>query len=102
VTRPLILRPAAEEDVAAAYHWYEERSPGLGSEFLPYAEAGLASEERNGISINQFVGTPVAEKMSALMTEEYLQERTRRASRERYEAALAEAPDVEPDEYDLL
>ena len=60
----------------------------------------LASRE--GISINQFVATAVAEKMSALMTEEYLQERARRASRERYEAALAEAPDVEPDEYDRL
>lgn len=60
----------------------------------------LASRE--GISINQFIATAVAEKMSALMTEEYLQERARRASRERYEAALAEVPDVEPDEYDRL
>lgn len=60
----------------------------------------LASRE--GISINQFVATAVAEKMSALMTEEYLQERARRASRERYDAALAEVPDVEPAEYDRL
>jgi hypothetical protein len=60
----------------------------------------LASRE--GISINQFVATAVAEKMSALMTEEYLQERARRGSRERYKAALAEVPDVEPEEYDRL
>lgn len=60
----------------------------------------LASRE--GISINQFVATAVAEKMSALMTEEYLQERALRASRERYEAALAEVPDVEPEEYDRV
>jgi hypothetical protein len=60
----------------------------------------LASKE--GISINQFVATAVAEKMSALMTEEYLQERAHRASRARYEAALAEVPDVEPEEYDRL
>lgn len=60
----------------------------------------LASRE--GISINQFVATAVAEKMSALMTEVYLQERARRGSRERYEAALAEVPDVEPEEYDRL
>lgn len=60
----------------------------------------LASRE--GISINQFVATAVAEKMSALMTEEYLQERARRGSLERYEAALAEVPDVEPEEYDRL
>lgn len=60
----------------------------------------LASRE--GISINQFVATAVAEKMSALMTEEYLQERAAYASRARYEAALVEVPDVEPDEHDRL
>ena len=60
----------------------------------------LASKE--GISINQFVATAVAEKMSALMTEESLQERARRGSRARYEAALAQVPDVEADEHDRL
>lgn len=58
----------------------------------------LASKE--GISINQFIATAVAEKMSALMTEDYLRERAKRGSREKYEAALAEVPDVEPEEYD--
>lgn len=57
---------------------------------------------KEGISINQFVATAVAEKMSALMTEEYLQERARRGSRAKYEAALAQVPDVEPDEHDRL
>lgn len=57
---------------------------------------------REGISINQFVATAVAEKMSALMTEEYLRERAARGSRARYEAALAQAPDVEPDERDRI
>lgn len=57
---------------------------------------------REGISINQFVATAVAEKMSALLTEDYLEERARRGSRERYEAALAEVPDAEPEEYDRL
>ena len=60
----------------------------------------LTSKE--GISINQFVATAVAEKMAALMTEDYLQERARRGSREKYEAALAQIPDVEPDEYDRI
>jgi hypothetical protein len=36
------------------------------------------------------------------MTEEYLQERAQRASRAKYEAALAQVPDVEPDEHDRL
>lgn len=53
---------------------------------------------REGISINQFVATAVAEKMSALLTEKYLAERAHRGSRERYEAALAKVPDVEPDD----
>jgi hypothetical protein len=57
---------------------------------------------REGISINQFIATAVAEKMSALLTEEYLEERARRGSREQYEAALAEVPDGEPDEWDRL
>jgi len=58
----------------------------------------LASRE--GISINQFIATAVAEKMAALMTEDYLGERARRGSRAKYEAALAQVPDAEPAEYD--
>lgn len=58
--------------------------------------------EREGISMNQFVATAVAEKMSALLTEDYLEQRARRGSRERYEAALAEVPDVEPEARDRL
>lgn len=57
---------------------------------------------REGISINQFVATAVAEKMSALLTEDYREERARRGSRERYRAALAEVPDAEPEECDRL
>jgi hypothetical protein len=44
----------------------------------------------------------VAEKMSALMTEDYLAERAKQGSREKYEAVLAKAPDVEPEAYDRL
>ena len=58
--------------------------------------------EREGVSEGQFVATAVAEKMSALLTEEYLEARARRGSREKYEAALAQVPDVEPEEYDRL
>jgi hypothetical protein len=58
--------------------------------------------QREGISINQFVATAVAEKMSALLTEEYLEERAQRGSRAAYEAALAQVPDVEPDERDRM
>jgi hypothetical protein len=61
----------------------------------------LANED--GISINQFLSTAAAEKLAALMTTvEYLDERARRGSREKFEAALASLPDVEPDDEDRL
>jgi predicted transcriptional regulator len=58
--------------------------------------------EREGVSINQLISTAVAEKMSALLTEEYLQGRAKRASRRKFEAVLAKVPDVEPDAYDRV
>ncbi|MFN9241361.1 MAG: toxin-antitoxin system HicB family antitoxin, partial [Pseudanabaena sp.] len=41
---------------------------------------------RDGISIEQFISTAIAEKLSALMTESYLSERANRGSRAKYEA----------------
>ena len=60
----------------------------------------LADEE--GISINQFISTAAAEKLAALKTVEYLEERAKRGSREKFEAALARLPDTEPDDHDKL
>ena len=57
---------------------------------------------RDGISIDQFISTAIAEKLSALMTENYLKERAKRGSQLKYEAILAKVPDVEPEEYDKL
>jgi plasmid stabilization system protein ParE len=31
---PVIYRPAAEFELQEAHNWYEEREPGLGSEFM--------------------------------------------------------------------
>ena len=58
--------------------------------------------EKEGISINQLVTSAVAEKMSALMTEEYLGTRAKRASRSKFDAVLARVPDVEPEAFDRL
>lgn len=58
--------------------------------------------KREGVSINQFVSTAVAEKLSALMTEEYLNERAKRGSRKKFEAALSRVPDVEPEDNDRI
>ena len=44
----------------------------------------------------------VAERLSALMTEDYLEERAARGSRERFEAVLRKVPSVEPEERDRL
>jgi predicted DNA-binding ribbon-helix-helix protein len=60
----------------------------------------LAEEE--GISMNQFIATAAAEKVSSLKTVEYLRERAERGSREKFERVLAKVPDVEPEEYDKL
>ena len=57
---------------------------------------------REGVSINQLVSSALAEKMSALLTEEYLEARARRGSRARYLAALAHVPAVEPDAADAV
>lgn len=57
---------------------------------------------REGVSINQLVASALAEKMSALLTEEYLEARARRGSRTRFLAALAQVPAVAPDPEDQL
>ena len=61
-----------------------------------------ALAEQEGISMNQFITLAVAEKMSALMTEEYLAQRAARGSREQYEAVLAKVSDREPEADDVL
>jgi Uncharacterized protein encoded in hypervariable junctions of pilus gene clusters len=58
--------------------------------------------EREGVSINQLITSAVAEKMSALMTEDYLAARAKRARRRKFEAVLAKVPDVEPEAFDRL
>lgn len=45
--KALIIRPEAETDLAEAFVWYEERVPGLGSDFLLSVDAALASVQRN-------------------------------------------------------
>lgn len=61
-----------------------------------------ALAEQDGISIDQFIATAVAEKIAALTTEPYLEELAKRGSRNKYEAVLAKVPDVEPEPYDQL
>lgn len=60
----------------------------------------LAKQE--GVSINQFVTTALAEKLSALMTQDYLRARAERGDREAFERALANVPGAPPEERDRL
>jgi uncharacterized protein (DUF1778 family) len=55
-----------------------------------------------GISMNQFIMLAVAEKIATLSTMNYLEERAKRGSREKFLAVLEKAPDIEPEEYDRL
>jgi predicted transcriptional regulator len=52
------------------------------------------------VSINQLITTALAEKMSALMTVDYLQEHAARGDRGKFERAMSKVADVEPDEAD--
>jgi hypothetical protein len=46
------------------------------------------------------ISSAVAEKVSALMTEDYLEARAAKGSREAFAAAIARVPDVAPPAYD--
>jgi len=58
--------------------------------------------QKENISINQFIASALAEKISALLTEEYLENRAQRASKAKFQKSLSKAPDVEPEAYDKL
>ena len=60
----------------------------------------LAQEEQ--VSINQLIVLAIAEKVSALATEDYLGKRAVRADRAKFETAMAKVPKVEPEEEDRL
>ena len=61
-----------------------------------------AVAEREGVSINQFIATAVAEKLSALMTVDYLEERAARGDRARFDRVLTKVRDVPTEEEDRL
>ena len=60
----------------------------------------LAIDE--GISINQLISSALAEKLSALETERYLNERARRGSSVDIDSILAKVPLTEPDPSDRV
>jgi hypothetical protein len=59
-----------------------------------------ALAKKENTSINQLVSSALAEKISALMTEEYIKERAKKGSKEKFKRALSKVPDVEQENYD--
>ncbi len=58
--------------------------------------------KKEGISINQLINSAVAEKMSALMTADYLAARAERGARRKFDAVLAKVANIEPADVDRL
>lgn len=56
----------------------------------------------DSISINQFIASAVAEKLSALTTEKYIEQRAARASKQAFKAALTSVPNVETTKADRI
>ena len=54
----------------------------------------IAKEE--GVSINQFISSAVSEKISALMTEDYLEKRAERAKKRDFRKILTKVPSRAP------
>jgi len=65
-------------------------------------DSARALAQRENISINQLITLALTEKVSALMTEEYLGKRAKRGSRRKFERAMTKVADAEPEEQDRL
>ena len=57
---------------------------------------------QESVSVNQLITLALAEKLSALLAEDYLVMRAHRGDRAKFEAAMAKVPDIEPEEDDRL
>ena len=49
--------------------------------------------EKDGVSMNQLINLAISEKVSALLTHDYLKERASRADAETFHALLKRVPD---------
>nr|WP_324257663.1 toxin-antitoxin system HicB family antitoxin [Cellvibrio fontiphilus] len=58
--------------------------------------------KKDGISINQFAASAIAEKMAAYLTEEYLKKRAANGSEQAFLSAMDKVPATEPAAEDKL
>ncbi len=52
--------------------------------------------KKEGVSINQFISSAVSEKISALLTEDYLKSRDRKVKKKDFKSILDRVPNREP------
>lgn len=57
---------------------------------------------KEGVSMNQLITLAISEKVSILLTVDYLKERARRGDRKTFDELLEKIPDSEPEDYDKL
>jgi predicted transcriptional regulator len=55
-----------------------------------------------GLSFNQFMVTAAAEKIAALLPEDYLAQEAKQGKRADFEKVLKAVPHIEPEEHDRL
>ncbi len=60
-----------------------------------------ALAKKENTSINQLVSSALAEKISAITTEEYIQARADRANKAKFKKALSKVKDTTPNEDDV-
>ena len=58
--------------------------------------------KRDNVSINQMITIAVAEKLSAIETEDYLDKRAKKGSKEKFLKALKKVPGNEPEVMDRI
>ena len=89
----LVAAGYSTDEILKAYPYLEAADV---RDALSYAAWRVEEREYPGMTWDQFITLAVAEKTSAIATEEYLEFRAKRASKEKFLAAMAKVADVEP------
>lgn len=58
--------------------------------------------KKDGVSINQFISSAAGEKLSAILTVDYLKARAKKGKRADFDKILKKVPDREPLEWDRI
>ena len=56
----------------------------------------------DGVPLDQFIATALAEKIAVLDADNYIRERAERGTRQKFDRVLSKVPDVGPEEQDRL